>query len=59
MKDAAFQSKLLERIRGQAQQRPSATQLPPSLNRATTASAPQDDDDDGTEAGLLKSALRR
>lgn len=59
MKDAAFQSKILERIRGQAQQRPSATQIPPSLNRATTASAPPDDDDDGTEAGLLKSALRR
>ncbi len=59
MKDAAFQTKLFERLRGQAQQRPSATQLPPSLNRATSASAPLDDDDDGSEAGLLKSALRR
>lgn len=58
MKDPQFQAKLLERIRGQAQQRPSAvTQLPPSLNR--TAAAVQAEEEDDGEAGLLRSALRR
>lgn len=60
-KDAAFQSKLIERIRGNVQQqpRPMVTQLPPSLNKATSAAPPGDDDDDGSDAGLLKTALRR
>lgn len=61
LKDPAYQAQLLERIRGTAQQesqqRP-LTQLPPSLNRATRAS-PSAEDDDESDAGLLKSALRR
>jgi hypothetical protein len=59
LKDPAYQAKLLERIRGQAQQRPSTvTPLPPSLNRAAAAMQPVEDDDGG-EAGLLRNALRR
>lgn len=58
-KDPNFQAKLLERIRGQAQQRPSTvTPLPPSLNRTAAAVQPVEDDDGG-EAGLLRTALRR
>lgn len=57
-KDPQFQAKLLERIRGQAQQRPSTvTPLPPSLNK--TAAAVQPVEEDEGEAGLLRSALRR
>lgn|SRR3569623_158182 len=60
LKDPAAQAKLLERIRGTAQARPSnVTQLPPSLNRATSAAPPGAADDDESEAGLLNSALRR
>lgn len=60
LKDPALQTKLIERLRGNVQQsRPSVTQLPPSLNKATAASPPGDDDEDGSDAGLLKSALRR
>jgi hypothetical protein len=61
MKDPAMQAKLIERIRGNVQaqpNRPSVTQLPPSLNKATASAPPGDDDDDG-EAGLLRAALRR
>jgi hypothetical protein len=61
MKDPAHQAKLLERIRGQVQQQPNrpVTQLPPSLNKATSSPPSEDDDDDQSEGGLLKSALRR
>lgn len=61
MKDQAFSGKILERIRGNVQQagRPPVTQLPPSLNKATSAADPGDDGEDEGEAGLLKSALRR
>jgi hypothetical protein len=60
-KDAAFQAKLIERIRGNVQQqpRPVVTQLPPSLNKATSSAPPSDEDDDNSEAGLLRTALRR
>lgn len=59
LKDPTYQAKVLERIRGTAQTRPSTvTSLPPSLNRATSAAALSDDDDE-SDAGLLQSALRR
>lgn len=62
LKDPTYQAKLLERIRGNVQQqpnRPSVTQLPPSLNKVTSAAPPGDAGDDEGDAGLLKSALRR
>lgn len=60
LKDPAYQAKVLERIRGTAQTRPSTvTPLPPSINRATSAAALGGDDEDESEAGLLQSALRR
>jgi len=59
LKDPTYQAKVLERIRGTAQTRPSTvTPLPPSLNRATAAAALSGDEDDSDE-GLLQSALRR
>jgi hypothetical protein len=60
LKDPQYQAKLLERIRGnvQPQQRP-ITQLPPSLNKATSAANLEEEGDDNSDAGLLKSALRR
>lgn len=60
LKDPAYQAQLIERIRGTAQPQPGTrpvTQLPPSLNRATRAVSSAEDDD--SDAGLLKSALRR
>lgn len=59
MKDPAYQAKLLERLRGQAQTRPPVTQLPPSLNRTPSAAPADDDGEDASDAGLLKTALRR
>ena len=60
LKDPTYQAKVLERIRGTAQSRPSTvTPLPPSINRATSAAALSGDDEDESEAGLLQSALRR
>ncbi len=59
LKDPTYQAKVLERIRGTAQTRPSTvTPLPPSLNRATSAAALSGGEDDSDE-GLLQSALRR
>jgi len=58
LKDPAHQAKLLERLRGDAQARPSVTQLPPSLNK-TTAALSVPTDEDNSEAGLFQSALRR
>lgn len=61
LKDPAFAAKMLERIRGVTQQRPSSsvTQLPPSLNRMSSA-APRsgDGDEDDSEAGLFRQATR-
>jgi hypothetical protein len=61
--DPANQAKVLERIRGTAQQQPGATRqapatsLPPSLTRATNASAiTSADDDDISDEGLWRSA---
>jgi hypothetical protein len=60
--DPANQAKVLERIRGAAQQQPgatrqaSATSLPPSLTRATTATTVTADDDDISDEGLWRSA---
>lgn len=60
LKDPAFAAKMLERIRGATQARPSTvTQLPPSLGRASSAAPRSDDDGDDSEAGLLRNALRR
>ena len=58
LKDPAYQAKLMERIRGNVQPRP-ITQLPPSLNKATSAASNEDDGEDNSDGGLLKSALRR
>lgn len=59
LKDPTYQARVLERIRGAAQARPSTvTPLPPSLNRATSAAALSGDEDESDE-GLLQSALRR
>ena len=58
LKDPAFQAKLIERMRGDAQTRPSVTQLPPSLNKTTAALTVQPDEDN-SDAGLLRDALRR
>lgn len=59
LKDPTYQAKVLERIRGAAQGRPSTvTPLPPSLNRATSAAQVAGDEDD-SDAGLLNAALRR
>jgi len=58
LKDPAFQTKLMERMRGDAQTRPSVTQLPPSLTKTTAALIVQPDEDN-SDAGLLRDALRR
>ncbi len=59
LNDPSYQAKILERIRGGAQARPSTvTPLPPSLNRATAAVNAGDDEDE-SDAGLLNAALRR
>lgn len=59
LKDPTYQAKVLERIRGAAQGRPSTvTPLPPSLNRATSAAQVAGDEDE-SDAGLLNAALRR
>lgn len=60
-KDPTFQTKLMERIRGTVQQQRPApiTQLPPSLNKATAAAPMDSDGEDLSDAGLLKTALRR
>lgn len=59
LKDPTYQARVLERIRGAAQSRPSTiTPLPPSLNKATSAAAFGGDEDESDE-GLLQSALRR
>lgn len=61
MKDPAFAGSVLGRIQQSAA--PSAgrpnIKLPPSLNRATSASPTSDNGEDDSDAGLLKSALRR
>ncbi|MBX3583561.1 MAG: hypothetical protein KF810_16875 [Rhizobiaceae bacterium] len=56
--DPEYQAKVMERIRGTAQQQRPVTQLPPSLNKMTRAGGHPDGDDE-SDAGLLKSALRR
>jgi hypothetical protein len=58
LKDPTYQAALLERIRGTAQQQRPVTQLPPSLNKTTRANTSADVEDE-SDAGLLKSALRR
>lgn len=56
--DPEYQAKVMERIRGTAQQQRPVTQLPPSLNKTTRAGTHPDGEDE-SDAGLLKSALRR
>lgn len=58
--DPKFAATVLQKIQQSTRQNPPGTtvQLPPSLNRATSAAPPAGDDDDG-EGGLLRSALRR
>lgn len=61
LKDQKFAGNMMQKIQQTTRQVPqgqSQVQLPPSLNRATSAAAPVDDDDGG-EGGLLRSALRR
>lgn len=61
LKDPAFAAKMLERIRGVTQQRPSSsvTQLPPSLNRmSSSAPRAEGDDDDDSDAGLFRQVTR-
>lgn len=60
LKDPAFAAKMLERIRGVTQARPSAntTQLPPSLNRVSSAAPRSDDGEDNSEEGLFRQATR-
>lgn len=59
LKDPAYQAKLLERIRGATQARPSTvTQLPPSLSRAAGGVPRTADDDDDSDAGLFRQATR-
>lgn len=60
LKDPAYAAKLLERIRGVTQQRPSSsvTQLPPSLSRVSSGLPRAGDDDDDSEAGLFRQATR-
>lgn len=62
MKDPAFAGNLLGRIQQGTQPngaQKQAIKLPPSLNRATSANPAGEDDEDDSDAGLLKSALRR
>lgn len=66
LNDPEFTKSVIEKVRTQAGspqgQRPNTvTQLPPSLNRMTGSShsAGVPDDDDATDAGLLRTALRR
>ena len=63
LNDPAFLAKAADKIRAGAgvQSRPTAnvTQLPPSLNKIASAAPTSDDGDDLSDAGLLKSALRR
>ncbi len=57
LKDPAYQAKLLERIRGATQARPSSiTQLPPSLGRVSGGVPRTADDDDDSDAGLFRQA---
>lgn len=58
--DPKFAATVLQKIQQSTKANPQnpLVQIPPSLNRATSAAPPAEDDDDG-EAGLLRSALRR
>ncbi len=60
LKDPAFAAKMLERIRGVTQTRPSATttQLPPSLSRVSSGLPRATDEDDDSDAGLFRQATR-
>lgn len=63
LEDEAFLARAAEKIRArggqQAQSRPPVTQLPPSLNRLASAAPTTADDEDLSDGGLLKQALRR
>lgn len=61
MKDPAFQSRVIEAVKGaNGANRPAqVTQLPPSLARASGSAVNDASDYDDSDAGLLKSALRR
>lgn len=61
--DPQFAASLLQKIQSSARVSPQgqrqSIQLPPSLNRTASAAPMGDDGDDDSDAGLLKSALRR
>lgn len=61
MKDPAFQSRVIEAVKNaNGATRPAqVTQLPPSLARAAGSAVNDASDYDDSDAGLLKSALRR
>lgn len=63
MKDPTFAGSVLTKIQGTAAQANGSgkpiVRLPPSLNKATSASPMDDDGEDDSDAGLLRSALRR
>ena len=57
-----FQAKAIERARGQAQPQPGSRpniQLPPSLNKVSSAGVAGADEYDASDAGLFKYATRR
>jgi hypothetical protein len=59
LSDPAEQAKILERIRGSAQTRPSVTNLPPSLNRVSSAGNGLDDSGDLSNESLFAHATAR
>lgn len=63
MSDPQFAASILQKIQSSARGAPQgqrhSIQLPPSLNRTASAAPMGDDGDDDSDAGLLKSALRR
>jgi len=61
LNDPSQAQNIVKMVTGQVQQqqRPSVTQLPPSLSRTPAAFAADDTGDDDSDSGLLKSALRR
>lgn len=59
LSDPAEQAKIMERIRGSAQTRPSVTNLPPSLNRVSSAGNGLDTSDDLSNESLFAHATAR
>lgn len=59
LKDPAFLAKAVEAVRGQQTgSKPTTVQLPPSINRATSAASPHDESADVSDRGLYNFATR-